>query len=329
MRKNSRVLVTGAGGFIGSHLCEALVEAGYSVRGFVRYNSQNRFGWLDRSSFKKDIEIVTGDIRDADSVSRALDGIEAVAHLAALISIPYSYQDQQAFIDVNINGTLNILQASLAKGIKKVIHTSTSEVYGTAKYVPIDEGHPRQGQSPYSATKIGTDYIAESFHRTFGLPIVIARPFNTYGPRQSARAILPAIIIQLLSGYKEIEIGAGHPKRDFLYVKDTVNAFVEMIRSDKLIGEEVNIATQREISIEDLAKKTIQLINPDARIKIDKSRIRPKKSEVERLLGSNKKIRKLTSWRPTYTLDEGLNETIAWFRDNDNLKLYKPYIYNV
>jgi len=327
--KSKKVLLTGAGGFIGSHLCEALVREGYNVRAFIKYNSQNLWGWLDRSSVKKDIEVMAGDIRDFDSVNRAIGKSDIVINLAALISIPYSYQNQQAYIDVNIKGTMNILQAALERNVKKVIHTSTSEIYGTARYVPIDEKHPRQPQSPYSATKIGADCIAESFYRSFDLPVVIARPFNTYGPRQSARAIVPTIITQLLSGSNEIKIGDCHPKRDFIYIMDTVKAFIAIVKSDKVIGEDMNIATQCDISIGDLAKKIIRMINPKAKAITDEVRLRPKKSEVERLLGDNKKIKRLTGWKPGYALDEGLKETIDWFRDKGNMALYKPEIYNV
>lgn len=327
--QGKKVLVTGAGGFIGSHLCEALVSEGCEVRALVRYSSQNSWGWLDRSPVKNSIDVRVGDIRDFDSVSKIAENIDIVFHLAALISIPYSYQNQQSFVDVNIKGTLNILQASLIHGPEKVIHTSTSEVYGTAQYVPIDESHPRQSQSPYSATKIGADSIAQSFYRSFDLPVVIARPFNTYGPRQSARAIIPTVITQLLSGQKEVKAGSLHPTRDFVYVKDTVQGFVEIAKSDKTLGEEINIATQREISMGDLVRILVNAINPDAKVREDDTRIRPSESEVGRLLGSNSKITKLTNWRQNYALEEGLRETIEWFKKKENLQIYKPHIYNV
>jgi NAD dependent epimerase/dehydratase len=329
--KNKKVLVTGAGGFIGSHIVEKLLEEGCEIRAFVHYNSFNRWGWLD--SFPKEqlkqIEIFTGDIRDTNGVKTATKGVDIVFHLAALIGIPFSYHSPDSYVDTNIKGTLNILQACRDFNIEKVLITSTSEVYGTAKYVPIDEKHPRQGQSPYSATKIGADFIAESFYRSFDLPVVIVRPFNTYGPRQSARAVIPTIITQLLSGKDEIELGALHPTRDLVFVKDTVEGFIEIAKSDKTIGEEINIATAQEISILDLAKKIINIVNPKAKIITENERLRPEKSEVERLLGDNTKIKTLTNWKPKYSLDEGLRITIEWFKNKENLKLYKPDIYNV
>ncbi len=329
--KNKKVLVTGSCGFIGSHLVERLLDEGCEIRAFVYYNSFNSWGWLD--TFPKEkldkIEIFTGDIRDPNGVRTAIKGIDIVFHLAALIGIPFSYHSPDSYVDTNIKGTLNVLQACRDLGVEKVLVTSTSEVYGTAKYVPIDENHPRQGQSPYSATKIGADFIAESFYRSFDLPVVIVRPFNTYGPRQSARAVIPTIITQLLSGKKEIKLGALHPTRDLVFVKDTVEGFVEIAKSDKTIGEEINIATGQEISIGDLAQKLIDMINPDAKIVTEKERLRPEKSEVERLLGDNTKIKNLTNWTPKYSLDEGLKITIEWFKNKGNLRLYKPDIYNV
>ena len=329
--KGKKVLVTGSCGFIGSHLVERLIQEGCKVRAFVYYNSFNSWGWLD--TFPKErldqIEIFTGDIRDPNGVKTATKGVDIVFHLAALISIPFSYHSPDSYVDTNIKGTLNVLQACRDLEIEKVLVTSTSEVYGTAKYVPIDENHPRQGQSPYSATKIGADFIAESFYRSFDLPVVIVRPFNTYGPRQSARAVIPTIITQLLSGQKGVRLGALHPTRDLVFIKDTVEGFVEIAKSDITIGEEINIATGKEISIGDLARKIINIINPEAEIEIETKRFRPKKSEVDRLLGDNTKIRKLTNWLPRYSLDEGLRITIDWFRNEENLKLYKPYIYNV
>jgi len=329
--KGKKILVTGAEGFIGSHLVERLLEDDCKVRAFVYYNFSNSWGWLD--SFSKDklerIEVFAGDVRDHNGVRKAMKGIDIVFHLAALIGIPFSYHSPDSYVDTNIKGTLNVLQASIDLGARKVLVTSTSEVYGTAKYVPIDEEHPKQGQSPYSASKIGADFIADSFYRSFDLPVVIVRPFNTYGPRQSARAIIPTIITQLLSGKKKIELGALHPTRDFVYVSDVAEGFIDIAKSDKAIGEEINIATQREISIEGLAKKLISLVNPNAKIVRDDARLRPAKSEVERLLGSNEKIMKQTGWKPKYTLDEGLKETINWFQDKEHLKLYKSDIYNV
>ncbi len=325
----SRVLVTGSDGFIGSHLVEKLIEAGNEVRAFVYYNSFNTWGWLDTlpKEILKEIEVFTGDIRDPNGVKEAMKGIDEIYHLAALIAIPFSYHSPDSYVDTNIKGTLNILQAARDLGTSRVLVTSTSEVYGTAQYVPIDEKHPFQGQSPYSATKIGADRIAESFYRSFDMPISIVRPFNTYGPRQSARAVIPTIITQLLAGKEEIKLGSLSPTRDFNYVKDTVNGFVDIAKSDKTIGEEINIATQQEISIEQLAKELIKQINPKARIICDEQRFRPEKSEVNRLLGSNKKIKELTNWKPTYTFEQGLAETIKFFRYN--LDKYKTDIYNI
>ena len=319
-----KILVTGADGFIGSHLTE-----GYDVKAFVYYNSFNTWGWLD--SFPKDIlseiEIFQGDIRDPNGIREAAKGMDAIFHLAALIAIPFSYHSPDTYVDTNIKGTLNVLQAAKALNLKRVLVTSTSEVYGTAQYVPIDESHPYQGQSPYSATKIGADRLSESFYRSFGLPVTIVRPFNTYGPRQSARAVIPTIITQLLAGYTEIKLGSLKPTRDFNYVKDTANGFIEIYKSDKTIGEEINIATQHEISIGELAEELIRQINPDAKIVCDDERLRPEKSEVNRLLGSNKKIKELTNWRPQYSFSKGLAETISFLRNN--LDKYKPDIYNL
>jgi len=331
MVKNNKILVTGSDGFIGSHLTEELVKQGYNVKAFVYYNSFNSWGWLDTfpKEILKEIEIFVGDIRDPNGVRNAVKGCSAVFHLAALIAIPFSYHSPDAYVDTNIKGTLNVLQACRDYDIEKVLVTSTSEVYGTAQYVPIDEKHPFQGQSPYSATKIGADRIAESFYRSFDLPVVIVRPFNTYGPRQSARAVIPTIVTQLLNGNNEIKLGLITPTRDFNYVKDVVNGFIEIYKSDKTIGKEINIATQSEISIEELAKMIISIINPGARLICDTKRIRPEKSEVNRLFGSNKKIKELTNWKQKYTLNEGLKLTIEWFSDKENLKQYKHYIYNL
>lgn len=324
-----KVLVTGADGFIGSHLVETLLDEGYEVRAFVLYNSFNTWGWLD--TFPKEkldkIEIFTGDVRDPNAVRKAMQGMDAVFHLAALIAIPYSYYAPDAYVDTNIKGTLNILQAARDLDTERVLVTSTSEVYGTAQYVPIDEKHPFQGQSPYSATKIGADRLAESFYRSFGLPVTIVRPFNTFGPRQSARAVIPTIITQLLSGSKEIRLGSLTPTRDFNYVKDTARGFLEIYRSQRTIGEEINIATQKEISIGQLAEELIRQIDPEARIICDEQRLRPEKSEVERLLGCNRKIRELTEWEPRYPFEQGIAETIEFLKCN--MDKYKADIYNV
>lgn len=324
-----KVLVTGADGFIGSHLTEELVKAGYDVKAFVLYNSFNTWGWIDTlpKEIKSNIEIFQGDVRDPNGVRKATENTKAVFHLAALIAIPYSYYSPDAYVDTNIKGTLNILQASRDADINRVLVTSTSEVYGTAQYVPIDEKHPFQGQSPYSATKIGADRLAESFYRSFELPVTIVRPFNTYGPRQSARAVIPTIIMQLLSGKEEIKLGSLTPTRDFNYVKDTANGFIKIYEADRTIGEEINIATQQEISIGELAKELIRQINPNARIVCDEQRLRPAKSEVNRLLGCNEKIRRLTDWSPVYSFEQGLAETIEFLRKN--LDKYKVDIYNV
>lgn len=324
-----KVLVTGADGFIGSHLVEELLNEGYDVRAFVYYNSFNSWGWLDTLPKEKldEIEIFSGDIRDPNGVREAMRGIDEVYHLAALIAIPFSYHSPDSYVDTNIKGTLNVLQAARDLNTKRVLVTSTSEVYGTAKYVPIDEEHPYQGQSPYSATKIGADRIAESFYKSFNMPITIVRPFNTYGPRQSARAVIPTIITQLLSGAQEIKLGSLSPTRDFNYVKDTVRGFVEIAKSDKTIGQEINIATQKEISIGELAEELIKQINPNAKIVCDEIRLRPENSEVNRLLGSNKKIKELTNWQPKYSLEEGLKETIEFLKKN--MDKYKSDIYNL
>ncbi|QFS45346.1 NAD-dependent 4,6-dehydratase LegB [Nostoc sphaeroides] len=328
--KNKRVLVTGSDGFIGSHLVERLLEDGCKIKAFVYYNSFNSWGWLDSLSDEKlkNIEIFAGDIRDSNGVEMAMKECDIVFHLAALIAIPFSYHSPDSYVDTNIKGTLNVLQSARKLGVEKVLITSTSEVYGTAQYVPIDEKHPFQGQSPYSATKIGADRLAESFYRSFNLPVVIVRPFNTYGPRQSARAVIPTIIIQLLAGITEIKLGSLEPTRDFNYVKDTINAFVEIAKSCHTIGEEINIATGVEISIGEMANELISQINPNAKIVSDDERLRPAKSEVNRLLGCNKKILSLTNWMHRYNLSKGLAETIEWFSIPENLLKYKTNIYN-
>lgn len=324
-----KILVTGADGFIGSHITEELVKKGYEVKAFVYYNSFNTWGWLDSVSqdIMKHVEIFQGDIRDPNGVEEAVKDVDAVFHLAALIAIPFSYHSPDTYVDTNIKGTLNVLQAVRKLNTKRVLITSTSEVYGTAQYVPIDEKHPFQGQSPYSATKIGADRLAESFYRSFQLPVTIVRPFNTYGPRQSARAVIPTIITQLLAGKKEIKLGSLTPTRDFNYVKDTANGFISIYESDKTIGEEINIATQREISIGELAQELIKQINPTARIICDEQRLRPEKSEVNRLLGSNEKILSLTDWKIQYSFEKGLAETIDFLREN--LDRYKVDLYNI
>ena len=324
-----KILVTGSDGFIGSHLTEELVRAGYQVKAFVYYNSFNTWGWLDTlpSDVMKNVEIFQGDVRDTNGVKEAMKETAAVFHLAALIAIPFSYHSPDTYVDTNIKGTLNILQAAREQDLERVLVTSTSEVYGTAQYVPMDEKHPFQGQSPYSATKIGADRLAESFYRSFQLPVSIVRPFNTFGPRQSARAVIPTIITQLLAGKEKIHLGSLTPTRDFNYVKDTVNGFIKIYESERTIGEEINIATQHEISIGELAEELIRQINPNAKIVCDEERLRPEKSEVNRLLGSNKKIKELTDWKPVYSFEEGLSETISFFKDN--MDKYKPDIYNI
>ncbi|MDW3647063.1 MAG: NAD-dependent 4,6-dehydratase LegB [Bacteroidia bacterium] len=326
-----KVLVTGADGFIGSHLVEHLIESGYQVKAFVLYNSFGSNGWLDSLPKEKrdQIEFFAGDVRDPNGVRVAMEDVDIVFHLAALIAIPYSYHSPDSYVDVNIKGTLNILQAAKMLGTERVLVTSTSEVYGTAQYVPIDEKHPFQGQSPYSATKIGADRIAESFYRSFELPVSIVRPFNTYGPRQSARAVIPTIITQLLNGMEEIKLGDLSPTRDLVFVKDTVRGFEAIARSENCIGEEINIATQDEISIGELAMNMINQINPSAKIIQDPARMRPGKSEVRRLLGANAKIKALTDWEPMFDLTAGIKETIKWFAEKDNLSTYKHEIYNI
>ena len=326
-----KVLVTGADGFIGSHLVEKLLEDGHKVKAFVYYNSFNSWGWLDTlpKEILNQIEIFAGDVRDPNGIRTAVKDVDIIYHLAALIAIPYSYHSPDSYVDTNVKGTLNILQAARDYNIERVLVTSTSEVYGTALYVPIDEKHPKQGQSPYSASKIGADAMSDSFYRSFNLPVTVVRPFNTFGPRQSARAVIPTIITQLLAGKTEIKLGALHPTRDLLFVKDTANGFVEIAKSDKTIGEEINIATQQEISIQNLAQLLIDTINPTAKIISDDIRLRPEKSEVDRLLGSADKIKFLTNWQPKFSLQEGLIQTIEWFSKTENLKQYKADIYNV
>lgn len=326
-----KVLVTGADGFIGSHLVEALQDAGCDVRAFAYYNSFNSWGWLDTLPADRlaSLDVFTGDIRDPYGVRAAMRDVDVVFHLAALIAIPFSYHSPDSYVDTNVKGTLNVVQAARDLGTERVIVTSTSEVYGTAQYVPIDEKHPLQGQSPYSATKIGADKIAESFYRSFDLPVVTARPFNTYGPRQSARAVIPTVISQLLAGAKEIKLGALTPTRDLNYVTDTAAGFIALASCDEAVGQTVNIANGKEISVGDLAQTLIDIINPEARIVTDSVRMRPGKSEVERLLGDNTLISSLTGWEPQVSLRDGLERTAAWFGVPANLSRYKSDIYNV
>lgn len=329
--KDKKVLVTGADGFIGSHLVESLLNEGCHVKAFVYYNSFNSWGWLDTFS-KEDlrrIEVFTGDVRDPNGARTAVRGMDVVFHLAALIGIPFSYHSPDSYIDTNIKGTLNVLQACRDFNIERIIITSTSEVYGTAKYVPIDEKHPLQGQSPYSASKIGADKIGESFYRSFNMPVVIARPFNTYGPRQSARAIIPTIIIQLLNGVKEIYLGSLHPTRDLNFVSDVCRGFISLAYCDEAVGREVNIGSGQEISIGGLAELIISLFNSDSIIISEDKRKRPERSEVERLLCDNRLITELTGWKPEFSLKRGIEKTIEWFRYKDNISKYKWDIYNV
>lgn len=322
-----KVLVTGAGGFIGSHLSESLVKKGHRVKAFIRYNSRNCWGWLEKSPYKDNIEIISGDIRNYDSVKNAVRGVETVFHLAALISIPYSYSSPDSYVDTNIKGTLNILQAAKESGIRKVIHTSTSEVYGTAQFVPICEHHPLNPQSPYAATKAAADLLALSFYKSFGLPVVICRPFNTYGPRQSARAIIPTIITQILSGRKKIKLGSVHTTRDLTFVQDTVDGFIKAAQSARAEGEVINLGNNFEISIRDLAALISKLTGRKISVETDSIRKRPKASEVERLWAENKKARKILNWSPQYSLEKGLAQTINWFKTNTDT--YKPDIYNI
>lgn len=331
----SKILVTGADGFIGSHLTEALVRAGHEVRAFVLYNSFNSWGWLDHcaADVKGRFEVFSGDVRDPYGVRSAMQGCDAVLHLAALIAIPYSYHSPDTYVDTNIKGTLNVVQAARDLGVGRVIHTSTSEVYGTAQFVPITEEHPLQGQSPYSASKIGADQIALSFHRSFNTPVTVLRPFNTYGPRQSARAVIPTIITQLASGKRRIRLGAVHPTRDFNHVSDTVNGFLRALLSEGAIGEIINVGSNYEITIGDTAQLIAQIMGVELDIETDEQRLRPALSEVERLWASNEKARRLLGWTPRYGgrdgLRRGLAETIDWFREPGRLARYKTNIYNL
>lgn len=331
----NKILITGADGFIGSHLTEALVRHGHEVRAFVLYNSFNSWGWLDSCApdVKGQFEVFAGDIRDPHGVKAAMKGCDAVLHLAALIAIPYSYHSPDAYVDTNVRGTLNVLQAARELGVRRVIHTSTSEVYGTARFVPITEDHPLQGQSPYSATKIAADQLAFSFYASFGLPVVIARPFNTYGPRQSARAVIPTIITQLANGQRQVRLGAVSPTRDFNYVQDTVAGFVAALHSEKGLGETVNFGSNFEISVGDTAQLIAEAMNTQIDIVTDETRIRPQKSEVERLWADNSKAYDLFGWRPAYAgrngFKRGLQETAQWFLAGHNLRSYKTDIYNL
>lgn len=333
--KNKKILVTGADGFIGSHLTEELVRQGHDVKAFVLYNSFNSWGWLDHSpkEIKNELKIFAGDIRDPHGVKEALKGCDIVFHLAALIAIPFSYHSPDTYVDTNIKGTLNIIQAAREIGIQKVIHTSTSEVYGTAQFVPITEDHPLQGQSPYSASKIGADQVAMSFCLSFGTPVAIIRPFNTYGPRQSARAVIPTIITQIMNGQKDIKLGSIHPTRDFNFINDTVKGFLAVAESDRSVGEVINIGSNFEISIGETAQLIANIMGTDINIISDDERIRPEKSEVERLWADNSKAKTLTGWEPEYSGHEGfakgLKETIDWFRRPENVKTYKADIYNL
>lgn len=330
-----KILVTGSDGFIGSHLTEELVRQGYDVRAFTYYNSFNSWGWLDHSpkEIKENLDVFAGDIRDPHGVKEAMKGYDAVLHLAALIAIPYSYHSPDTYVDTNVKGTLNIVQAARELGVQKVVHTSTSEVYGTAQFVPITENHPLQGQSPYSASKIGADQMAISFYRSFDTPVAVIRPFNTYGPRQSARAVIPTIISQIASGKKNIHLGALHPTRDFNYVKDTVQGFIDVMNSEKSIGEVINIGSNYEVSIGETVEMIAEVMGANITITTDEERMRPEKSEVNRLWADNQKAKELLGWAPKYGgkdgLKRGLKETAEWFTNPENLKQYKADVYNI
>lgn len=333
--KGKRILVTGADGFIGSHLVEELILQGHEVRAFVMYNSFNSWGWLDHSPAKvrESMEIFAGDIRDPHGVKEAMKGCGVVMHLAALIGIPYSYHSPDTYVDTNVRGTLNVVQAARELGVEKVIHTSTSEVYGTARFVPITEEHPLQGQSPYSASKIGADQIALSFYTSFGTPVAVVRPFNTYGPRQSARAIIPTVITQIAGGSRTLKLGALHPTRDFNYVQDTVQGFIAAAEAERGVGEVVNIGSNYEISIGDTVRLIAEVMGAEVEVETEDIRLRPEKSEVERLWADNAKAKALFGWEPRYGgregLKRGLAETVAWFADPANLRYYKTGLYAV
>ena len=330
-----KILVTGADGFIGSHLTEALIRQGYKVRAFVLYNSFNSWGWLEHCApeVKGQFEVFAGDIRDPHGVKEAMKGCDAVLHLAALIAIPYSYHSPDTYVDTNVKGSLNVLQAARELEVERVIHTSTSEVYGTARFVPITEEHPLQGQSPYSATKIAADQLAYSFFSSFGLPVVIVRPFNTYGPRQSARAVIPTIITQIVNGLRQIKLGAVSPTRDFNFVLDTVAGFIAALNTDQGVGEVVNLGSNFEITIGDTAQLIAETMGVEIEIITDEARLRPKNSEVERLWGDNTKAKQLFGWQPNYSSREGfkrgLKETVEWFVKAENLSGYKTDFYNL
>ena len=335
MLQFQKILVTGADGFIGSHLTEYLVREGYSVKAFVQYNSFNSWGWLEESpsDIKRELEVFAGDIRDPHGVRSAMKGCDAVLNLAALIAIPYSYHSPDTYIDTNVKGALNVVQAARELGVQKVVQTSTSEVYGTARFVPITEEHPLQGQSPYSASKIAADHVAMSFHHAFGVPVTLIRPFNTYGPRQSARAVIPTIITQLLAGRKKIKLGALSPTRDFNYVKDTVRGFCAVMESEKSVGEVINIGSNFEVSIGDTAKQIAEVMGVNLQIETDEERLRPEKSEVSRLWADNSKARRILGWEPQYGgrdgFRRGLEETVQWFSDEAHRKMYKENLYNI
>lgn len=330
------VLVTGAGGFIGSHLSEALARAGYGVRAFVRYGSSNSWGWLDKAdpALMQKVEVFRGDITDPHCVKESMRGMDAVLHLASLIAIPYSYRAPVSYVDTNVYGTLNVLQAARELDVKRIVHTSTSEVYGTAQVVPIDERHPLQGQSPYSATKIAADQLALSYHRSFGTPVTVIRPFNTYGPRQSARAVIPTVITQIANGSRRLQLGAAHPTRDFNFVSDTVAGFIAALRAPAAVhGEVINLASNFEISIGDTAQLIARQMGVEVDVVEDPGRLRPANSEVERLCGDNRKARELLGWAPAYGglegFEKGLKDTIAWFSESENLRSYRHDLYNV
>ena len=335
MPQFQKILVTGADGFIGSHLTEYLVREGYSVKAFVQYNSFNSWGWLEESpsDIKQELDVFAGDIRDPHGVQSAMKGCDAVLNLAALIAIPYSYHSPDTYIDTNVKGALNVVQAARELGVQKVVQTSTSEVYGTARFVPITEEHPLQGQSPYSASKIAADHVAMSFYHAFDVPVTLIRPFNTYGPRQSARAVIPTIIIQLLAGRKKIKLGALSPTRDFNYVKDTVRGFCAVMESEKSVGEVINIGSNFEVSIGDTAKQIAEVMGVNLQIETDEERLRPEKSEVNRLWADNSKAKRILGWEPQYGGREGfrrgLEETVQWFSDETHRKMYKENLYNI
>jgi len=329
MSNNNQVFITGATGFIGSHLTELLVQEGFNVIAFDRYNPNNDWGWLEYSKYKNDFRVILGDIRDYDSVSKAMVGCNVVFHLAALIGIPYSYFSPLAYIRTNIEGTYNVLEAAKNLNLEQVLITSTSETYGTAQYVPIEEHHPLVGQSPYSATKIAADQLAVSYYRSFNLPIKIVRPFNTYGPRQSARAIIPTIISQLLNGNESIELGNLTPTRDFTFVNDTCRGFLEIYKTDKLLGETINIGMNSEISIGELANLIASLMNKKISLRSSEERLRPQNSEVDRLICDNSKLKTSTKWKPEYTIEQGVSEVIKWMKKPENLSIYKSLQYNV